>query len=305
MSDRLLPSWRDGATRSAIVSFLDRVDEIPPSERVAVFDNDGTMWCEKPQYTQLEFMLAELASAVDADDSLGEKPEFRALLNRDQDALAEMGLERVIFALVDLHTGLTPEEFDERVTGFFENARHPDRGVAYRAQRYQPMLELMDELRARGFDFYIVTGGGSEFVRVIAEEFYGVKPEGVVGSQVAYEIDRLDDGSLRLVRTGDVVTGGVNEGATKPTNIQRILGRRPVVAGGNSAGDAEMLQYAQSYDGPSLALLVDHDDAEREYAYESKAGTFETDESILETADRLGWVVASIKNDWSTVFVDA
>ncbi|MFW2335738.1 HAD family hydrolase [Ilumatobacter sp.] len=301
----LLPSWRNGATRSAIVSFLDRVHEIPPSERVAVFDNDGTMWCEKPQYTQLEFMLAELASAVGADDSLGAKPEFRALLDRDQEALAEMGLERVIFALVDLHTGLTPEAFDDRVTGFFENARHPDRGVAYRAQRYQPMLELMDELRARGFDFYIVTGGGSEFVRVIAEEFYGVKPEGVVGSQVAYEIDRLDDGSLRLVRTGDVVTGGVNEGATKPTNIQRILGRRPVVAGGNSAGDAEMLQYAQSYEGPSLALLVDHDDAEREYAYESKAGTFETDESILETADRLGWVVASIKNDWSTVFADS
>lgn len=302
MSDRLLPSWRDGATRTAIVSFLDRVDEIPPDERVAVFDNDGTMWCEKPQYTQLEFMLAELASAAGADDSLRAKPEFRALLAGDREALAGMGLERVIFALVDLHTGLTPEEFDARVADFFATARHADRGVAYRAQRYQPMLEVMDELRARGFDFYIVTGGGSEFVRVIAEDFYGVKPEGVVGSQVAYEIDRLDDGSLRLLRTGDIVASGPNEGITKPTNIQRVLGRRPVVAGGNSAGDAEMLQYAQSYDGPSLALLVDHDDSEREYAYESKAGTFESDESILETADRLGWVVASIKNDWSTVF---
>ena len=304
MTDRILPSWRDGATRDAILAFLDRVDEIPLEQRVAVFDNDGTMWAEKPNYTQLEFLLHELTTAIDADASLSERPEFRALLDHDRDALEEMGLERVVFALVDLHKGLTPEEFNARVAGFFATARHPDRGCLYRGQRYQPMLELMDELRAHGFDFYIVTGGGSEFVRVIAEEFYGVKPEGVVGSQVAYEIDPLDDGSLRLLRTADIVASGPNEGTTKPTNIQRILGRRPVVAGGNSAGDAEMLQYAESYDGPSLALLVDHDDAEREYAYESKAGTFESDETILETAARLDWTVVSMKNDWETVFPD-
>ncbi len=304
MTEQLLPSWRNGATRSAILTFLDRVEEIPPEDRVAVFDNDGTMWCEKPNYPQLEFMLAELATAVGADTSLRAKPEFQALLANDRAALAEMGLERVVFALVDLHTGLTPEEFNDRVAEFFIDPRHPDRGVPYREQRYQPMLELIAELRARGFDFYVVTGGGSEFVRVIAEDFYGVKPEGVVGSQVAYDIDHLGDGSLRLVRTGDIVASGPNEGAAKPNNIQRVLGRRPVVAAGNSAGDAEMLQFAQSYDGPSLALLVDHDDAEREYAYESKAETFETTETILETASRLGWVVASIKNDWSTVFAD-
>lgn len=304
MKELLLPSWRDGATRDAIVAFLERVDEIPPAERVAVFDNDGTMWCEKPNYTQMEFMLGELRAAVEADPALADQEEFRAILDGDRAALGELGLERVVFALVDLHTGLTPEEFNARVAAFFAEARHPDRGVPYRQQRYQPMLELMDELRSRGFDCYIVTGGGAEFVRVIGEDFYGVKTEGVVGSQVAYELVRNDDGSTHLVRTGDVVGSGPNEGPAKPPNIQRILGRRPVVAGGNSAGDTEMLEYAQSYDGPSLALLVDHDDADREYAYESKAGTLETEETILQTAGRLGWVVASIRDDWVTVFAD-
>lgn len=305
MTDEVLPSWREGATRAAIVGFLDQVDQIPPADRVAVFDNDGTMWCEKPNYPQFEFMLGEMRGAIAADAALADQTEFRALLSGDRDALAEMGLERVAMALVDLHRGLTPEAFNERVAAFFAEARHPDRGVPYRQQRYQPMLELMDVLRARGFDVYIVTGGGAEFVRVIGEEFYGVKPEGVVGSQIAYEIDRDADGALRLVRTGNIVASGVNEGIGKPSNIQRILGRRPVVAGGNSVGDAEMLEFAQSYDGPSLALLVDHDDAEREYAYESKAGSFDTEESVLALAARLGWVVASIKNDWATVFADA
>lgn len=304
MTDAVLPSWREGATRRALLDFLDRVEEIPPADRVAVFDNDGTLWCEKPQYPQLEFMLSEMKAAVAADASLADQPEFRALLSNDNATLAEMGLERVVLALVDLHTGLTPEEFNERVAAFFAAARHSDRGVPYRQQRYLPMLELMEELRARGFDCYIVTGGGSEFVRVIGEDFYGVKPEGVVGSQIAYDVARLDDGSLRLVRTGNVVASGVNEGVGKPPNIQRILGRRPVVAGGNSAGDAEMLEFAQSYDGPSLALIVDHDDADREYAYESKAASFESGESVLDMADRLGWVVASIKDDWATVFAD-
>lgn len=305
MTDELLPSWREGATRTAIVDVLGQVDEIPPAERVAVFDNDGTMWCEKPNYPQLEFMLGEMREAIAADAALADQAEFRALLSGDRDALSEMGLERVAMALVDLHRGLTPEAFNERVAAFFAEARHPERGVPYRQQRYQPMLELTNELRARGFDVYIVTGGGAEFVRVIGEEFYGVKPEGVVGSQIAYDIDRDPYGALRLVRTGNIVASGVNEGVDKPSNIQRILGRRPVVAGGNSAGDAEMLEFAQSYDGPSLALLVDHDDAEREYAYESKAGSFDTEESVLAMADRLGWLVASIKNDWATVFADA
>lgn len=304
MSDPLLPSWRVGATRDAILAFLDRVDEIPPEDRVAVFDNDGTMWAEKPNYTQLEFFLLEMQHAVAADPSVGENPVFRAVLDGDRDQLQAFGLEGVATAFLELFAGLTPEEFAAKVSTFFAEQQHP-RGVHYRQQRYQPMLELMEELRSRGFDFYIVTGGGAEFVRVISDDFYGVSPEGVVGSQIGYEFTRDDDGRPRLLRTDHGVQSGVNEGAAKVSNIHRVLGRRPVVAGGNSAGDAEMLEYAMTYDGPSLAILVNHDDAEREYAYESVAGSFESGESIVDTADRLGWTVASIRHDWATVFPDS
>ena len=267
-----------------------------------MFDNDGTLWCEKPQYTQLVFMVGELRRAVEADPSLGDREEYRAILSRDREALADLGLERVVFSLVDLHRGWTPEEFYAQVASFFTDYRHPDRGVPVRDLRYQPMLELIDELRGRGFDVYLVTAGGAEFVRVVSQDYYGVKPEGVVGSQIDYELVRDESGALRLRRTSSAI-GGTNEGPVKPGSLQRLLGRRPVVAAGNSAGDSEMLEYAQTYEGPSLALLVDHDDPVREYAYESRAETFETSETILETAARLDWVVASIKNDWATVFV--
>ncbi len=298
----VLPSWRKGATRSAILGFLDQVDEIPPEDRVAVFDNDGTMWAEKPNYTQLEFILLELKEAVRKDPTLADKPEYRAILHGDSKGLHEMGLERIGTSILDLFVGLTPEQFSSKVASFFAEQVHPERGVRYRQTRYQPMLELMDELRRRGFDFYIVSAGGAEFVRVIGEDFYGVKPEGVVGSQIDYEFTRSAHGSARLVRANRLVASGPNEGAGKPPNIQRILGRHPSVAGGNSPGDAEMLEYAMAYDGPSLALLVNHDDAEREYAYESVAGTFAAGETITDTAARLGWTVASIKDDWATVF---
>ena len=300
----LLPSWREGPTRSSILAFLDRSDTIPPVQRVAVFDNDGTLMCEKPTYAQLEFMLAELRRAIAADPSLADRDEFHALITGDRGAQAELGLERIAGALVSLFDGLTPEAFDARASRFFAGARHPERGVPFRRMRYQPMLELIDELRSRDFDVYVVTGGGAEFVRTISQDFYGVKPEGVVGSQIDYELDRDAGGSIRLLRTGRLVGAGPNEGPAKPPNIQRILGRHPVVAGGNSAGDAEMLDYATSTDGPSLALLVHHDDADREYAYASEAATFATDESILETAARSGWTVASMRDDWSTVFAD-
>jgi hypothetical protein len=164
------------------------------------------------------------------------------------------------------------EEFDIRLSRFFSEERHPERGVPFRQMRYKPMLELIDELRSREFDVYVVAGGGAEFVRMISHDFYRVKPEGVVGSQIDYELDVGDEGSARLERTSHLV-GGPNEGSAKPPNIQRILGRRPIVAGGNSPGDAEMLDYAMLSDGPSLALLVNHD-------------------------------VASMRDDWSTVFAD-
>ena len=302
MADAVLPSWREGAARTAVVEFLDASEEVPPAERVAVFDNDGTLWCEKPRYTQLDFLLWELARAVDDRPDLGSIPEYRAVLDGDHAAIGEMGLERIAVALLGLFEGLEPDEFDRRVRGFFGETRHPDLDVPYHHLVYQPMIELLGALRDRGFTNCIVTGGGAEFVRAISREVYGVDPEHVVGTFVTYEPARRD-GRLVLLRTRQL-RGEANEGAVKVANIQASLGRHPILAAGNSPGDSEMLEYTSSLAGPSLALLLNHDDDEREYAYESVAASFETTEPIAETAERLGWTSVSMRDDWARIFPD-
>ena len=246
-------------------------------------------------------MLDELGRAATADPTLASREEYRALIDRDVDAQAAIGLERIAFALLELCAGIGPEEFNDRVVAFFEQRRHPDRGVAYIDMRYQPMLELLDELRAHHFDVFIVTGGGAEFVRAISRSFYLVSPDAVVGSLVGYDFVRDEAGRPTMLRTTDLF-GEVNEGAPKVTNIQLQLGRRPIFAAGNSPGDAEMLEYAVAVDGPSMALLVEHDDAEREYAYEGRAGSFETEGSFSDDAAQLGITVTSMRRDWATVF---
>jgi phosphoglycolate phosphatase-like HAD superfamily hydrolase len=296
-----LPSWREGPARAALLDFIDAADTVAVEDRVAVFDNDGTLWCEKPHYPQLLFMLDELRRAAAADPSLTERPEYRALLDGDHVAQAEIGLERIAFALLELEVGLTPDEFDRRVADFFARTRHPDRGVAFLDMRYRPMLELLDELRAHHFDVYIVTGGGTEFVRAISRPFYAVSPDAVVGSLVGYRFTRDDRGRPRLVRTNELF-GDVNEGEPKVTNIRRQLGRRPIFAAGNSPGDTEMLEDALAAGGPTVAITIDHDDGEREYAYEARAGSFVTEGSHLDTARRLGITVVSMRDDWATVF---
>lgn len=300
MTDDTLPTWRPGLARDAVGGFLAAAEDVPAEERVAVFDVDGTLWCEKPRYIQLDFFLAELQRAVASHPELEERSEYRALLAGDQAAIADIGLVPIAAALVELCEGMTPEEFEERVRGFFADARHGDRGVSMREMRYQPMLDLVRALRSKGFEVFLVTGGGTEFVRAVSRSLFGVPPEGVVGSQVGYELVRVD-GRPQLRRT-DELFGAVNEGAPKISNIQRLLGRRPIFAAGNSPGDREMLEYATSGRTPSLAILVEHDDAEREYAYRSVAGTFDSDEPIEATAERLGWTSVSMRDDWETVF---
>lgn len=294
-----LPSWREGRTRAAILGFLERAGEIPVECRVAVFDNDGTLWCEKPNYTQLDFFVAELRRAAADRPDLAKRPEYAAILKGDRSAVAELGIERIALALLELFVGLTPEEFDQRAREFVTKVMHPKLGVPYARVVYQPMLELLDLFRAHSFATFIVSGGGTEFVRAVSRQLYGVDPEGVVGTLVIYELERRDGASV-LVRTGRV-QGEANEGPAKIANIQVHLGRRPIFAAGNSAGDAEMLEYAAA-DDPGLALLVDHDDSEREYSYASEAGTFAATEPIRETAQRLGWTVVSMKADWSQIF---
>jgi phosphoserine phosphatase len=296
----MLPSWNDGEARSRLLAFFDACDDVPREQRVAVFDNDGTLWCEKPNYMQLVFLLDELGAAVARDPGLERRPEYAALRSGDRGAMAEMGLERLALALVELFEGLEPAEFERRVRRFFDARTHPDLGVGFGRLVYQPMLELIEALGSIGFTICIATGGGTEFVRAVSRDLYGVEPERVVGTLVSYEMQRRN-GRPVLVRAAQTALEA-NEGAAKVTNIQTAFGRRPILAAGNSAGDTEMLEYAATSDLPSLALLVVHDDAEREYAYESEAGTFRVDESITETARRSGWTIVSMARDWKRIF---
>jgi phosphoserine phosphatase len=296
----LLPSWRPGPARDAVVAFLAAAENIPPTDRVAVFDNDGTLWTEKPQYPQEAFFGHELGLAVRADPTLAQRPEYAALIQRDHAAVAELGLPRVAMALADLFTGMSPDEFAHRARSFILEGTHPTLGGPYASGVYQPMLELLEALRTLGFANFIVTGGGTEFVRAVSHQLYGIPPEGVVGTLIGYEYIVVD-GAPAVVRTGSL-TGDANEGAAKVVNIQQVLGRRPVLAAGNSAGDREMIEWTVAADGPTLGLLVDHDDDEREVAYESVAGTFEATENIVDVGRHQGWTVVSMRDDWTTVF---
>jgi hypothetical protein len=296
----VLPSWRPGATRDALVGFFDAAHDIPPSDRVAVFDNDGTLWCEKPAYPQLSFYVHELADAAQRDADLASRPEYDALLRRDGARIAELGVPRIASALLELFVGLSPEEYSRRARRYFAEAAHPTLARPLRSTVYQPMLELINALRAHDFSVFIVSGGGVEFVRSISLDLYGVPPEGVVGSMIAYE-QRTVDGAPALVRSA-TLDGPANEGIAKVHAIQQHLGRRPILAAGNSPGDREMIEWAVASTGPTLGLLIDHDDDVREMAYESVAGTFHSDERIVDVGRAAGWVVASMRHDWEAVF---
>jgi phosphoserine phosphatase len=298
----LLPSWRPSLVRDEVLGFLTASEQIAPVDRVAVFDNDGTLWCEKPGFFQLEFFLHELRAAAVADPGLAERAEYRALLSHDQAAIADFGLPRLAAALAEVCAGLTAEEFSERSARFLLQQQHPTLGRPFAQAVYQPMLELLDALRVHGFATFIVSGGGTEFVRAISLQLYGVAPEGVVGTLIEYEYV-TGDGGPGLRRTARI-SGDANEGPAKVVNIQQHLGRRPVLAAGNSAGDREMIEWATAVPGPSLGILINHDDAQREFAYESVAATFAATEPILDVGRRQGWTVVSMRDDWTRIFPD-
>ena len=298
--DPLLPSWRPGATRDALVAFLDASLDRPVGERVAAFDNDGTLWSEQP-FVQLAFLEDAVQAAVAADPTLAGRAEYAALLEGDRAAMGELGLTRIALALAELFEGETPEQFTEKARTFMAGAHHPSLDRPLRATTYQPMLELLDELRRRDFTVFIVSGGGTEFVRAVSDDLYGVAPEAVVGTLIAYDVTRRADGAPELRRTARVL-GEANEGPAKIANMHSQLGRRPILGVGNSGGDRDLLEWACAGGEPSLALLVDHDDAEREFAYRSVAQTFAEDEPITEVAERLGWTVVSMARDWAQVF---
>jgi phosphoglycolate phosphatase-like HAD superfamily hydrolase len=291
MSQVKLPSWQTGPTREAIEVFLDGAEMLPEERRVAVFDVDGTLWCERPHNPQLEFLVAELHAALEQRPELAERPEYRAVLDWDRAAIVRLGAVNVVLALAELHAGLTADAFAARVTAWFEDSRHPELGVPWSQTRYRPMLELIAELRARHFSVYLATGTGTEFMRVVSQRFFGVSPEGVAGSQVGYELDR-STGAPRMLRTREVV-GDPNEGPAKVANVVRTIGRHPIFAAGSNVGDAELLEYAATGQGPTLALALRHDDPQREYAY---------DGGLAIRSDR---TIVSMQHDWATVFANA
>jgi phosphoserine phosphatase len=301
-----LRSWRDGPARSAILDYLLRItdqdgaDYVVPADRVAVFDNDGTLWCEQPAYIQAFFILQRLREQAEDDPELAAREVVQALLAGDLAAASSAGLGDVLDLLLQTHAGLTTEEFEQAVARWLKGFRHPRFGTPMQNLVYAPMVELLELLREHGFHVFVVTGGGVDFVRPVSDELYGVAPDDVVGSAVQVELGRRD-GRVVLVRR-PVLLGAPNEGAPKVASIHAHIGRRPIVAVGNSAGDREMLEYAHTARASSLCLVIDHDDPEREYAYDGATLTDPDAEPIRVTAERLGWPVVSMSRDWSRVF---
>jgi phosphoglycolate phosphatase-like HAD superfamily hydrolase len=299
-----LASWNDTITKKAIFDFVARVtiegtaDFVPVAERIAVFDNDGTLWAEQPVYVQIAFALDRVKALAPRHPEWRQKSVFKAVLDGDAKALAatkERGLLEIIAAT---HVGNTTEEFEAIVQNWIETARHPQTGRAYTEMVYQPMLELLAYLRASGFKTFIVSGGGAEFMRPWVERVYGIPPEQVVGSRVKVKYESRE-GRPVLLRLPEV--DHVDDHAGKPVGIHQVIGRRPIAAFGNSDGDFEMIEWTTSRSGPSFGLIVHHTDGDREWAYDrtSHIGTLTRG---LDEAPTRGWVVVDIKRDWKWIY---
>ena len=299
-----LPSWNDGATKQAITGFVaavtdpDGPDFVPASERIAVFDNDGTLWVEQPVYTQLAFAIDRVRALADQHPEWRDQQPFKAALEGDKEALGKSGMEGLMKLLMASHAGMTTDDFAAIAEDWIETARHPRFGRPYTELVYQPMLELLDYLRDNGFSTYIVSGGGIAFMRPWTERVYGIPPEQVVGSQIALEY-QVQDGTPAVVRKPEIAF--IDDKVGKPVGIQRHIGRQPILAFGNSDGDYQMLEWTTAGDGRRLGVLVHHDDAEREYAYD-RAGHIGRLDKGLDDAASKGWTLVSMQRDWRRIF---
>ena len=299
-----LPSWNEGAAKQSIVDFVVRVTDpasaafVPEAERVAVFDNDGTLWSEQPAYFQLFFAIDRVKALVPEHPEWKTKQPFKAVLDGDMEALAAAGEHGLLELVMASHAGMTTVEFEAIVIDWLATAKHPTTGRPFTEMVYQPMLELLDYLRANGFKTFIVSGGGIEFMRPWTEEIYGIPPEQVVGSSIKTAFEMRDDGPV-LVRLPELDFIDDKEG--KPIGINSHIGRRPIAAFGNSDGDLEMLQWTAAGDGPSFCLYVHHTDGEREWAYDRDSHIGGLDRG-LDEAEARGWTVVDMKNDWRIVY---
>jgi phosphoglycolate phosphatase-like HAD superfamily hydrolase len=301
----VLTSWNDGAARRAVVQFVDRTlaDGVPVEERVAVFDNDGTLWCEKPLPIQADFILRRLAEMAQADPELRDRQPWKAAYERDYGWLGtvlnehyagdDTNLPTLAAGILGAFGGITVEEFESKSDAFLRTAQHPTLGRGYLACAYRPMVELLAYLEANGFSNYIASGGGRDFMRPISQEVYGIPRERVIGSATTFEFTSNESGGALTHAAG---VDYLDDGPQKPIRIWSRTGRRPILAAGNSNGDIQMLEFTHHQDKPLLRLLVLHDDDQREFAYTSGA------EQALETADASDWTVVSMKNDWATIF---
>ena len=306
-----LASWNDGPAKQAIIDFVRATTDastskfVPPQERIATFDQDGTLWVEHPMYTQVIYCLDRVPAVVAQKPQLKNREPFKTVLSGDREAMAKLSLPELEEILIATLTGMPVEVFEAEAKKWIETAKHPRWGRLYTELTYQPMLEVLQYLRANGYKTYIVTGGGQDFVRVSSQQLYGIPPEQVVGTASGTKYGYGKDGKPFLTKEPKLLLNDNNAG--KPEGIHLEIGRRPRAAFGNSTGDRQMLEYTGAGDGARLMMLLLHDDAQREYAYgpaqglpDTKVGTFT--QVLYDEAKKDGWTVISMKNDWKRIF---
>ena len=301
-----LPSWNDGAAKKAIVEFVKTTTEksspkfVPPEARIAVFDQDGTLWVEYPMYSQVVYCLDRVPAVVKAKPDLAQVDPFKTVLSGNREAMAKFTMPQLEMILAATLTGMTVDEFTAEAKKWLESAKDPRWKRSYTELTYLPMQEVLKYFRANGYKTYIVTGGGQDFVRLYSDKVYGIPPEQVVGSAGGTKFGYDKSGKPRLIKEPELLLR--NDSTGKPEGIHLMIGRRPYAAFGNSIGDKQMLEYTQAGDGARLMMLVHHDDDKREYAYgpKSKVGTF-TD-ALMGEAKKKNWTVISMKDDWKQIF---
>lgn len=303
-SQNPLPSWNDGPNKQAIIEFVTKTTDqnqasfIPPARRIATFDNDGTLWSEQPLYFQAIYIFDRIKELAPEHPEWQHKEPYASVLNGDSKSALAGGKQALLEMLMGTHAAVTASEFSESVADWLASARHPDSGKPYTAMVYKPMLELLDYLRDNDFKVFIVSGGGTDFLRVFAEEVYGVPPEQVVGSSLKAKYG-IRNGLPVIVKQAEV--DFIDDKAGKPVGIHRYIGRRPILAVGNSDGDFEMLEWTSAGEGPSLAMILHHDDAEREWAYDRESHIGRLVRGLDEGPQR-GWKIISMKNDWNLIY---
>lgn len=299
-----LPSWNDGPSRKAIEEFVTAVttegskDFVKPAERIAVFDNDGTLWSEQPMYFQVLFALDEVKRLAPQHPEWKEQQPFKAVLENDHKALAESGMDGIMMIVGATHTGISTDTFSDNAERWLATAKHPKTGKPYTEMVFQPMLELLDYLRANGFKTYIVSGGEVVFMRTFAEEVYGIPPEQVIGSTFVTEFQN-QNGKLSILRTAKLAHN--DDGPGKPVSIAQVIGRRPILAFGNSDGDHQMLQWTVAGEGKRFAGIVHHTDAKREWAYDRDSSIGRLDKAMDEAKAR-NWTLVDMSQEWKRIY---